>query len=83
MSDQSTAETDHEDTQGNVIPGTWRNGSDNSAVPTTWLDYRPVCSNNYSNEARLIREEFKEYFNLEGAVYWQWRQCGLDCVTSK
>ena len=68
--------TDEEDSNGNLIPAPWR--SDISDDPSSWLDYNPSCSNNYSQEARLIREEFKEYFNLEGAVSWQWKQCGFD-----
>jgi hypothetical protein len=56
---------DKEDGQGNIIAGAWRNDN------VSWQDFHPQCSNNYSNEARLIREEFKEYFNNEGAVTWQ------------
>jgi len=34
-------------------------------------------NNNHSLRAKLSREEFKEYFNNEGVVSWQWRMCGL------
>ena len=44
----------------------------------SWFDFSPRGSNNYSNEAKVIRDEFKQYFNNEGAVPWQWVQCGLD-----
>ena len=29
-------------------------------------------SNNYSEDARMVRDSYKEYFNNEGAVDWQW-----------
>ena len=37
-----------------------------------------LSSNNHSSEAKLIRDEFKEYFNNDGAVTWQWHACGID-----
>lgn len=55
---------DMEDDQGNVTPRQWRSEADLSA----WVDISMCGSNNYSNEARMIRDEFKVYFNLEGAV---------------
>lgn len=55
---------DKEDMHGNVNPAPWRNDTELSS----WLDFHPVCSNNYSNEARVIREEYMAYFNNEGAV---------------
>eukprot|EP00112_Aurelia_sp_Birch-Aquarium-sp1_P001674 Seg1181.5 transcript_id=Seg1181.5/GoldUCD/mRNA.D3Y31 product="Protein ANTAGONIST OF LIKE HETEROCHROMATIN PROTEIN 1" protein_id=Seg1181.5/GoldUCD/D3Y31 len=30
------------------------------------------ASNNYSEDARMVRESYKEFFNNEGAVDWQW-----------
>ena len=65
--------TDVEDGQGNIIPAPWRL----SDQQTSWLDYHPHCSNNFSNEARAIREEYMTYFNSEGAVPWQWELCGV------
>lgn len=59
---------------GCITPGMWRNDPSSSS----WLTYNPNCSNNYSADAKAIREEFTEYFNNEGAVHWQWRQCGID-----
>jgi hypothetical protein len=59
---------------GHVIPGTWRN----EALPSSWLNYKPNCSNNYSGDAKAIREEYLQYFNNEGVVHWQWLQCGID-----
>ena len=29
-------------------------------------------SNNYSEDAHMVRDSYKEYFNNEGAVDWQW-----------
>lgn len=66
---------DEEDAEGNVIPAPWRSEENKPQ----WEDFVPSgSSNNYSYEAREIRQEYKEYFNLEGAVSWQWRQCGID-----
>ena len=65
--------TDQEDDDGNVIPGPWRC---NESVLSSWFDYHPHCSNNYSTEAKVIREEYMDYFVNEGAVPWQWRLCG-------
>lgn len=60
--------TDQEDEEGNVIPGPWRC---NSSEPSSWFDYHPQCSNNYSTEAWAIREEYMDYFMKEGVVPWQ------------
>lgn len=35
---------------------------------SSWLDFFPSCSNNFSNEARVIREEYNDYFNNECAL---------------
>lgn len=67
--------TDVEDQNtGDVTPGLWHN----DPCSSSWLSYDPNCSNNYSADAKSIREEYKEYFNNEGAVHWQWIQCGID-----
>ena len=58
---------------GDISPGSWRNEQSSFS----WLSFDPVCSNNYSGDAKSIREEYTDYFNNEGAVPWQWRQCGL------
>ena len=48
-------------------------------VPSSsWLYLSLPSSNNHSLEAKLIRDEFKEYFNNDGAVTWQWHTCGID-----
>ena len=62
-----------EDANGDVTPAPWGAEADLAA----WEDISVCGSNNYSNDARLIREEFKDYFNYEGAVSWQCKKCGL------
>ena len=57
-----------------MIPGDWRDDPSSSM----WVDFSPTCSNNFSNEAKAIREKFKSYFSNEGAVPWQWRKWGID-----
>ena len=69
----SNCATDMEDALGNVTPAPWRA----EAHLAAWEGINVCGSNNYSNDARLIREEFKNYFNYEGAVPWQWQKCGL------
>ena len=69
---------DEEDAEGNVIPAPWRSEENKPQ----WEDFISSGRNNYSYEARKIRQEYLEYFNLEGAVSWQWRQCGIDKVTN-
>ncbi|XP_057310637.1 uncharacterized protein LOC130648602 [Hydractinia symbiolongicarpus] len=55
--------------QNNIIPGEWRKDSESiSGIQ----DLTNCSSNNYSKQAALIRDEFKCYFNNEGAVEWQW-----------
>ena len=38
------------------------------ASSESWIDFSPSCSNNFSNEAKSIREEYKCYFSNEGAL---------------
>jgi hypothetical protein len=58
---------DHEDTNGNVIPGTWRNDYLNSTYerPTMCAGYRSSVS------AKKIQDTCKEYFCNEGKVDFQ------------
>jgi hypothetical protein len=39
---------------GIVSPGLWHT----DASPSSWLPYKPGCSNNYSADAKAIREEY-------------------------
>ena len=32
------------------------------------------ASNKYSEDARMVRDSYKEFFNNEGAVDWQWER---------
>ena len=50
-------------------PGQWRN--DVQATSMTPLDM-PRSGHNASAKAKQIRETFKDYFNNEGSVSWQW-----------
>ena len=69
---------DAEDSTGNVIPGGWRSvvADDQSAMQ----NIQRAGSNNYSKDAKAIRESFKDFFNSSGgSVPWQYkhvRSCG-------
>ena len=42
-------------------------------LPESWQDLpRLTHEHNFSADARVVREEFCNYFNNEGAVGWQW-----------
>jgi hypothetical protein len=60
--------TDQERGTG-ITSGEWRN-EENDILGLQPLGR--VGSNNYSLDASLVRQGFKEYFNSEGAVNWQW-----------
>ena len=59
---------DSDGVQG-VIPGQWR---DEESSILGLRDVDRLGSNNYSKNAKLIRDQFREYFTNEGAVQWQW-----------
>ena len=40
--------------------------------------FLPICSNNFSNEEKVIGEEYEEFSNNEGAVSWQGGMFGID-----
>ena len=63
---------DSEDGNGNVIHGRWRQDSTTESFLPLVV---PSTGHNASNEAKLVREIFKEYFFNEGAVDWQWNLC--------
>ena len=62
--------TDNDSPTGMKL-STWRRENENSE------GFQPIgcsaSSNNYSQNAKKIREEFTEYFNDEWAVEWQWQ----------
>lgn len=52
---------------------------DNTLLPENWgastsllTNIRHVGTNSYPKSASTIRDEFKKYFNEEGAIPWQW-----------
>ena len=53
-------------------------GSAGQPCPS-WIDL-PCLKHgqNYSNDAKQIRDEFQNYFNFEGAVSWQWLAAQID-----
>ena len=64
--------TDQEGPNG-YIPGEWRRENSSGLE-----DIRRIGSNNYSTDARVVRDAFKDYFNNKGSVDWQ-----LDTVNRK
>ena len=64
--------TDQEGPNG-YIPGEWKRENSSGLE-----DIRRIGSNNYSTDARVVRDAFKDYFNNEGSVDWQ-----LDTVNRK
>ena len=67
---------DHVDPETHeLIPGQWREELQGSQG---LLPLQPIQHGaNPKLSAKQVREEFKEYFNLEGAVPWQWDNCIL------
>ena len=67
---------DQETKSGEIIEGNWRNDEVSSG---TWLS---LSNDNYgnrsSNVAKAIRDEFTDYFNMDGAISWQWRCARVD-----
>ncbi|XP_066926920.1 uncharacterized protein [Clytia hemisphaerica] len=61
---------DHETGSGELIEGSWRNEVPSRNYFSLENDRHGNCS---TNIAKSIREEFTDYFNLEGAVNWQWK----------
>ena len=60
---------DQEGINGAQIPGRWRN---QSAAPQRLIPINSQGSNNFTRNAKLVRNNFKEYFSsMEGAVEWQ------------
>lgn len=60
--------TDREDLgTGEVLPGQWRS----DPAPSSMVQLRSSGSNNYTANAKLVRDEYKEYFNTNGVVSWQ------------
>ena len=56
-----------------ILPGSWREDQAPAAnlIPLAKQSH----GNKPKNHAKKVREEFKEYFNYEGQVSWQWAKC--------
>ena len=59
---------------GEVIPGLWHQ----SGESTSWESVHPLRSHNLTFQAKEIRQEFTNYFMMEGAVAWQWKNAHID-----
>lgn len=57
---------------GEVIPGSWRNEVKELSTVIR------AGSNNYSNTASLLRDQYAKYFVEEGAVSWQYKMIGFE-----
>lgn len=66
MVDTEIGEEHHEN------PGMWRNDP-NTCLQGLTRDRRGNAS---SLQGRVVRDQFKEYFNNSGAVNWQWDRTG-------
>ena len=54
------------------IPGSWRKENNHNCL----IRQQPLQhGNNPSVVTKKTKEEFREYFPLEGAVNWQWEYC--------
>ena len=57
-----------------VITGQWRL---QAGPEGTWHDFGKQGSNNYSRDARSVRDRFSRYFTSRvGGVNWQWKMVG-------
>ena len=66
---------DQETENGELIEGAWRKESPSD----TWFSIsNDAYGNRSTNVAKAIREEFTDYFNMEGAVLWQWKCAKVD-----
>ena len=62
--------TDREEHNG-IRPGEWRHDLQHI---TGLQPINQIGSNNYSQSAKTVRDNFKDFFNQEGAVSWQWER---------
>ena len=58
-----------QDNSSGIIEGEWRREKENILG---LRDIEHLSSNNYSKSAKETRDSFKEHFNQEGQVEWQW-----------
>lgn len=52
----------------NIIPGSWRKHN------SIFTPINKIGTNRFKKNTKLIRDTFKDYFNEEGAVSWQWER---------
>lgn len=57
---------DTEQNDGTLLAGTWRDAA------SQLTSVGQTSSNTHTRNAAEIREQFKQYFNEEGAISWQW-----------
>jgi hypothetical protein len=55
---------------GEIVPGSWHN----EVIELSTVNC--LGSNNYSNPASLLRDQYASYFMEAGAVSWQLRMVG-------
>ena len=61
---------DREDIQNvKLLPGQWRQHPHNA------LERLPQVGRGHAQQAKEVRDKFREYFNNEGRVHWQERMC--------
>ena len=64
-----TGSVNSEDSSGSIVEGSWR-----STVSREQSSFQPIrtAGSNFNNNAKEIRDTFKEYFNSKsGSVPWQ------------
>lgn len=66
---------DQESPSGEIILGSWR---DDEPTGTWFSILNDKYGNRPNNVSKSIREEFTQYFNMEGVVSWQWRAAKID-----
>lgn len=82
LNEESEQILDQEDSFGNVVPGRWRQGiqqtSGREHVDPCYFPLEGTQSRNFSAEAADARTLFSAYFcSSAGEVPWQWHQPGV------
>ena len=74
----TTGLVDEEETHtGEIIPGQWR--KEVGQLPAVNLN----LSNNYSKDAKSVRNDYAHYFWRRGAIPGQWRATGIDPIFAR
>lgn len=61
-----------QDGPDDIIEGAWRKNVDGNSA---FRDVTRCGTNSNSRKATIIRDEFCDYFNGEGAIHWQFQHC--------